>query len=138
MSGGMTFDELHRYHVSGPFQRWAGIELISASAGRAELRMPWQDAAAHADNGLHAGLIGGLLETACAYASATFNGLGLVTHLDVDFLNAAQAEVFVTRGQVVRNGRRQVFTSAELSAVREGREDRIVAIAHALLVPKHA
>lgn len=134
----MTFDELRTYHDSVPFHRWAGMELVSAAAGVAVVRMAWRDEVAQAHEGLHAGLISAMLETACGSASDILNGLGLVTHMDVDFLNAAKGSVFTATGRVVRNGRRQVFVSAELTGQTDGSEPLLIATAHALIIPMTA
>lgn len=131
----MTFEELRNYHDSAPFHRWAGIELVSAAAGVAIVRMTWKDECAQAHEGLHAGLISALLETACGSASDILNGLGLVTHLDIDFLNAAKGSVFTATGRVVRNGRRQIFVEAELISEGPDRESTQIASARALLIP---
>ena len=49
-------------------------------------------------------------------------------------LAPAVGEEFVAIGQVVKAGRKQIFTSGELFGIREGRQ-KLVATATTLLVP---
>lgn len=97
--------------------------------------MRWRDEFGQLHRGLHAGLICGLLEAACGYASFTLGGPVVVTHMDVSFLNPAYGEVFSAEGRIVRDGRRQIFAEAELIANSDGPEPHVIATARALLIP---
>jgi acyl-coenzyme A thioesterase PaaI-like protein len=61
----------------------------------------------------------------------------MASHFSVDCLAPAAGEAFLARGRVVKAGRRQVFTHAELFALR-GSEEKLVATGAAILVPVSA
>ena len=71
-------------------------------------------------------MIGGMIDTACGFAAFTLVGHVMASHFSVDCLAPAAGEAFVARGRVVKAGRRQVFTHAELLRLR-GSEERLVA-----------
>jgi uncharacterized protein (TIGR00369 family) len=127
---------LQAVNQTASFNRWAGFEVVQASAGEAEIRMAWreEDMGQYAGY-LHAGLIGAMLDTACGYAAATVSGRVLASHFSVNCLAPAVGRSFVARGRVVKAGRKQVFASAELYAVQENSELLLVATGNAILVP---
>lgn len=127
-------ETLQRVNASGAFNRWAGIEVVHAEAGSVELRLPWREDLGQYAGYLHAALIGGLIDTACGFAAATVAGQVLASHFAVNCLAPAVGEAFVVTAKVVKRGRRQVFTTAELFAeTPDGR--RLVATGDAILVP---
>lgn len=121
---------------SAKFNRWAGFEVLSANAGEVELLMPWREEAGQYSGFLHAGLIGALIDTACGFAASTVAGRVMASHFSVNCLVPAVGQRFVARGRVVRAGRKQVFTSAELFAEEAaGGARKLVATGDAILVP---
>ena len=127
---------LQAVNQTASFNRWAGFEVVQAAAGEAEIRMAWreEDMGQYAGY-LHAGLIGAMLDTACGYAAATVSGRVLASHFSVNCLAPAVGRSFVARGRVVKAGRKQVFTSAELYAEQQGAAPLLVATGNAILVP---
>ena len=136
MSQGETMLEtLRAASETAGFNRWAGFEVVYADAGEAELRMPWRAEDMGQYSGfLHAGLIAALLDTACGFAASTVAGVVLASHFSVDCLSPAIGEVFVVRGKVIKAGRKQVWTSAELFGETDGVR-KLVAVGNAILVP---
>lgn len=128
---------LQALNQTAAFNRWAGLEVTHAGKGEVELRMVWRtDDMGQYAGFLHAGLIGGLLDTACGFAAFTVSGRVLASHFSVNCLAPAVGHSFVARGHVVKAGRRQVFATAELYAQGEsGGEPTLVATGSALLVP---
>ena len=61
-------------------------------------------------------------------------GSVLSSHLSMNCLAPAVGDEFVAMGRVVKAGRRQVFTSGELHARRDGSSE-LVATANTMLVP---
>jgi uncharacterized protein (TIGR00369 family) len=120
--------------ATAAFNAWAGFEVVQAAGGRAELRLPWRADLGQYAGFLHAALIGGLIDTACGFAAFTISGHVLASHISVNCLAPARGESFVARARVVKAGRRQVFASAELFALRDGAE-HLVATGDAILVP---
>jgi uncharacterized protein (TIGR00369 family) len=84
---------------------------------------------------LHAGMVAALLDTACGFAAATISGWSVLSsQFSMNCLAPAVGEEFVAVGQVVKTGRKQIFTSGELFGVRGG-QHKLVATATTLLVP---
>jgi uncharacterized protein (TIGR00369 family) len=129
-------ETIQAINKTAAFNRWAGFEVIRATAGEAELRMEWREEDMGQYAGfLHAGLIGAMLDTACGFAAATVAGRVLASHFSVNCLSPALARAFVARGKVVKAGRKQVFASAELYGQGEDGSLKLVATGSAILVP---
>ena len=125
--------QLQAINQSAEFNRWCGLEVISASAGQVELGMHWRAEFGQYSGFLHAGLIGALIDTACGFAAVTVAGRGvLAAHYAVNCLRPAQGERFVARARVVRAGKTQVFTACDLFAVTPQGE-KLVATGETLL-----
>jgi uncharacterized protein (TIGR00369 family) len=125
---------LRRINETAAFNQWAGFQVTQAEPGRVELRLPWRVELGQYAGFLHAGIVTALIHTVCGFAPATVNGGVLASHCAVSFLAPARGEAFVARGRVVKAGRRQVFTSAELSAEADG-SVILVASGQTILVP---
>jgi uncharacterized protein (TIGR00369 family) len=128
---------LQAVNATAAFNRWCGIEVLSAAPGQAEIAMPWRAEAGQYAGFLHAGLVGALIDTACGYAAATLVGRVLAVHFSVNCLRPAVGERFIARARVVKPGRTQVFTSCELFACQGG-EETLVATGETLLAPMPA
>ena len=125
---------LRGINATAAFNRWSGIEVLSASPGRAEIGIAWREDLGQYAGFLHAGMVGALIDTACGFAAVTLVGRVLASHYSVNCLRPAVGERFVTRARVVKPGRTQVFTACELFAVADG-EEKLVATGETLLTP---
>lgn len=125
---------LRGINATAAFNRWCGIEVLSASEGHAEIGIAWRDELGQYAGFLHAGIVGTLIDTACGFAAATMVGRVLASHYAVNCLRPAVGERFVARARVVKPGRTQVFTACELFAVSAG-EEKLVATGETLLTP---
>jgi uncharacterized protein (TIGR00369 family) len=125
---------LKRLSASARFNAFAGFEIASAETGRVELRMPWRDELGQYAGFLHAGVVSALLDTVCGFAAFTQAGPVLASHLAVSFLAPARGSLFSARGEIVKAGKRQIYTRAELRAEAEGGW-RLVATGETLFVP---
>lgn len=121
-------------NATAAFNRWCGIEVLSAGEGKAVIAMPWRAEAGQYAGYLHAGLVGALIDTACGFAAATVVGRVLASHYAVNCLRPAIGERFIARARVVKPGKTQVFTTCELFAVVDG-EEKLVATGETLLTP---
>ncbi|HEV8688837.1 MAG TPA: PaaI family thioesterase [Ideonella sp.] len=115
------------------FNRWCGIEVLSATPGQVEIAMPWRPEAGQYAGFLHAGLVGALIDTACGFAAATLVGRVLASHFAVNCLRPAVGKRFAARARVVKPGKSQVFTACELFAQADG-EEKLVATGETLLL----
>ncbi|HXD42489.1 MAG TPA: PaaI family thioesterase [Ramlibacter sp.] len=125
---------LRTINASAAFNRWCGIEVLSAGEGKAEIAMPWRAEAGQYAGFLHAGLIGALIDTACGFAAVSVAGRVLASHYAVNCLRPAIGERFTARARVVKPGKTQVFTYCELFALVDG-EEKLVATGETLLTP---
>lgn len=116
------------------FNNWLGLEVTHAAPGEVELRLCWREEFGQYNGFLHAALVGGLIDTACGFAAATQAGAVLASQFSVRCLRPARARVFLVRGRVVKPGRQQIFTAAELID-SEGDSNKPFAVGEALLVP---
>jgi uncharacterized protein (TIGR00369 family) len=121
-------------NASGAFNRWCGIEVLSAGEGRAEIALAWREDLGQYSGFLHAGLVGALIDTACGFAAVTLVGRVMASHYAVNCMRPAVGERFIARARVVKPGRTQVFTACELFAVADGSE-KLVATGETLLTP---
>lgn len=125
--------QLRAVNQAAAFNRWCGIEVVSAEPGKVEIAMPWRAEAGQYSGFLHAGMVGALIDTACGFAAATVVGSGvLASHFSVNCLRPAVGERFIARAHVVKPGKSQVFTACELYAQDKGSE-KLVATGETLL-----
>ena len=129
-------ERLRELTHTASFNRWAGFEVARVDDGECELRLVWRpDDMGQYAGFLHAGMISALLDTACGFAATTTSGFSvLASQFSMNCLAPAVGEEFVAIGRVVKAGRKQVFTSGELIAVRGGHR-KLVATATTVLVP---
>lgn len=125
---------LRAINATAQFNRWSGIEVVSADQGVVELAIAWRSEFGQYAGYLHAGLIGALIDTACGFAAATLSGNVLTSSYSVNCLRPAVGERFLARAKVVKPGRTQIFTTCELYAASAGGE-KLVATGQALLCP---
>lgn len=112
------------------------LEVATAAEGEAELRLAWRSEDMGQYSGfLHAGLIAGLLDTACGFAAVSVVGPVLASHLSVNCLAPPVGRHFSVRG-ARREGRAQtsIRYSRTLRAAEDG-EEQLVASGSAILVP---
>lgn len=125
---------LRSLNETAAFNRWLGIEVLSAGEGRAQIALDWRPDLGQYAGYLHAAVLGGLIDTACGFAAVTVVGRVLASHYAVNCLRPAVGERFIARARVVKPGRTQVFTACELFAV-DGGEEKLVATGETLLTP---
>jgi len=116
------------------FHRWLGLEVCQAKPGEVELQLRWREEFGQYLGFLHAGIVAALIDTACGFAAGTLAGRLLTSHFAVRCLRPAVAEIFVVRGWVVKPGRKQIFTAAELSGLDKD-PAKPFAVGDAMLVP---
>ena len=97
--------------------------------------MGWKEDAAQYAGFLHAGMIGALIDTACGFAAFTQAGRVLASHFSVNCLAPAVGVAFHCTGEVVKIGKRQIFTRAELFAETEDGNRKLVATGETILMP---
>jgi uncharacterized protein (TIGR00369 family) len=124
--------QIRALNETAAFNRWCGIEVVSAGPGKVEIAMPWRDEAGQYAGFLHAGLVGALIDTACGFAACTLAGRVLASHYSVNCLRPAVGERFIARARVVKPGKSQFFTACDLYA-QSGDGEKLVATGETLL-----
>lgn len=114
--------QIEAINQTAAFNRWCGIEVVSAEPGKVEIAMPWRPEANQYAGFLHAGVVGALIDTACGFAAATLVGRVLASHYSVNCLRPAVGERFIARARVVKPGKSLVFTACDLYALSGGIE----------------
>jgi uncharacterized protein (TIGR00369 family) len=126
---------LQAINQSAAFNAWAGITISKADSSEVELQLPWRQELGQYSGFLHAGVVGAMLDTACGFAAAANTGKRvLASHYSVSMVAPAIGEMFIARGKVVKAGKRQIFTTAELYSVNDG-QTKLVAIGETILMP---
>ena len=116
------------------FNQWLALEVTSATPGEVELQLQWKKELGQYNGFLHAGIQGALIDTACGFAAGTLSGNVLASQFTVRCLRPAEGQSFRAVARVIKPGRQQVFSKAELYATNDGVE-KIVATGDTLLVP---
>ena len=125
--------QLRAINATAEFNRWCGIEVVSAGQGTSVISMPWRKEAGQYSGFLHAGLVGALIDTACGFAAAAVVGRVLASHYSVNCLRPAVGELFIAKARVVKPGKNQIFTACELFAQASGSE-KLVATGETILL----
>jgi acyl-coenzyme A thioesterase PaaI-like protein len=58
-------ERLRSISQTAAFNRWLGLEVAAADKGRVELRLTWGDEFGQYSSFLHAGIVAGIVDTAC-------------------------------------------------------------------------
>ena len=127
-----TLRQIRAINDTAAFNRWCGMEVLSAEAGKVEMAVTWREEFGQYAGFMHAGMVGALIDTACGFAAATMVGRVLASHFSVNCLRPAVGERFIARARVVKPGKTQVFTACDLYAVA-GDEEKLVATGETLL-----
>jgi uncharacterized protein (TIGR00369 family) len=125
---------LQHINRTASFNEWAGLEVTRAENGEVEIRLPWKKELGQYAGFLHAGVIGALIDTVCGFAAAAATGQRvLASHYSVNCLSPAIGSAFLARGKVIKAGKRQIFTTAEVFAEKDGIQ-KLVASGETILI----
>lgn len=128
-----TTAQVKAINALAKFNTWAGLEVLSASPGAAEIAIDWTDDFGQYAGFLHAGMVGALIDTACGFAAVTQVGPVLTSHFSVNCLRPAVGTRFIAKAEVIKPGKTQCFARAELFALKDGTK-KLVATGDAVLV----
>lgn len=127
-------EQLRGISRQAEFNQWLGLEVVSAAPGEVQIHINWKKEMGQYSGFLHAGIQGALIDTACGFAAATMSGRVLASQFTVRCLRPAVGDHFRAVARVMKPGRQQIFTTAELYATQDG-EEKLVATGDTLLVP---
>jgi len=124
-----------RIFEKAQFVRSLGIELIAFGDGWCETRVAVTPTLEQQHGFVHAGVLMTLADHTCGAAAATTVAEGqdvITVENKVSFLRPAVGAVAFCRGEVLRAGKRLIFTEGEVTIERDG-ERLIVAKASSTL-----
>lgn len=126
--------EIAAISAQARLNQWLGLEVVRAEPGEVDIAIQWRDELGQYSGFLHAGIIGGLIDTACGFAAVTLVGRVLASHYSVNCLAPAVGVGFQARGIVIKPGRRQVFTRGDLWALDSSGVKKLVATGETLMM----
>ncbi|WP_144184892.1 PaaI family thioesterase [Elioraea rosea] len=107
------------------FTAMLGARMTALAPGRCEITLERRDDLLQQHGFVHGGAVATLADTACGYAAFTLFAAEasiLTVEMKVNFMSPADGEVIVARAEVKRSGGTLTVVSADLFAVREGKE----------------
>jgi len=114
------------------FYRWAGIELVDASPGHAEVAFEAKPEHVNLQGLIHGGMLATLADTAMGLAVRTVLEAGrrhVTVQLSMEFLRPGKEGRIVARGRTVKIGTQLGFAEADVVDDR----GRVLARAHSTL-----
>jgi uncharacterized protein (TIGR00369 family) len=123
----------HLVAVSG-FAKMVGAEVIACEDGFAELSIDNHENHTQHHGFLHGGLVGFLADSAMSWAAASVAGDVLTSEYKLHLLSPGKGEKFIGRGHVIKAGRRQIVTRADVFALYDGKE-KLIATGTGTILP---
>lgn len=114
-------------------------EIIAASAGSVEIRLPSSPALSQQNGYVHAGAITSILDSACGYAALTVapaHSEVLSVEFKVNLLSPAVGEAFVAKASVKRSGKTIAVCTADAFALGPGKEKLIATMLATMMYTK--
>lgn len=115
-----------------PFTNWVGTRLTGFEAGRVSIEIDVRRDLAQHHGFVHGAIVGYMADTVCSWAAASVVGDVVTSEYKLNLLAPAVGEKLTATGHVIKAGKRQVVTRADVFAMKDGQE-RIVATALATI-----
>lgn len=120
-----TLEIMKKVVAASPFNKLTRSNVTACADGFAEIQMPFDRSFSQHHGFLHGGLVGFLADTAMSWAAASVAGDVLTAEFRVHLLAPGKGDLFVGRGYVIKAGRRQIVTRADVVAITDGKEKQI-------------
>jgi len=107
-----------------------GARLSLVEPGVVEITLPFRTDLVQQNGYLHAGIVTTIADSACGYAAYTLMPAGsnvLSVEFKLNLLRPAQGETFVARAEVIKAGKTLTVVRADVFAMNESEERRLVA-----------
>lgn len=118
-------EQLEQALDKSPFAQLIGFSLTHYSAGSIEMEVvPRKELTQH-HGFVHGAVIGFMIDSACAWAAASMVGDVVTSEYKVNMLAPALGEKLICRSDVIKAGKRQVVTRADVFAVRDGKQKMV-------------
>lgn len=129
-----TLEIMKQVVAASPFNGLTKSDVTACKDGFAEITMPFDSQFQQHHGFLHGGLVGFLADTAMSWAAASVAGDVLTAEYRVHLLAPGTGERFVGRGHVIKAGRRQIVTRADVLAIVD-RQEKLIATATGTVMP---
>lgn len=118
-----------------PFSALLNVQLTRLEKGYAQLEVPYAKELTQQHGFIHGGVIGYLADNVCGIAAATEVGEVVTQEYKINFLAPAIGRHFISKGRVIRAGKRQVICRSDVYAITEEGQEKHVATALATILP---
>lgn len=129
-----TLEIMKEVVKQSPYCQFVGADVTACADGFAEVSLPYSPQLGQHHGFLHGSLVGFLADTAMSWAAASVAGDVLTSEFRVHLLAPGKGEQFFGRGHVIKAGRRQIVTRADVIAVIDGKE-KMIATATGTIMP---
>lgn len=121
-----NFEAYTRHKISqNKFISWLGYEITDIQPGRIQGTLVFKDMHRQQNGWLHGGVTSAVLDMAQGFASYSLVADGqqvFTVEAKISYYNPGIAEVFYSRGWVVKPGKRFHFCEGEIYYLRDGNE----------------
>jgi uncharacterized protein (TIGR00369 family) len=120
---------LREHAVSGGFNTFMGVQLERIDDGAIDIAISVRKELTQHHGYVHGAVVGGLADTACAWAASTTSGDVVTAGYTIQFLAPAKGERLVAEARVIKSGKRLVAVEARIYTETTGEARRLVATA---------
>lgn len=131
--GALTRERIDEVIAASGFTSWVGTQLLDLEPGRVEIAVDLRRELTQHHGFGHGAVVGYMADTVCAWAAASVAGDVVTSEYKINLLAPAVGQRLTAIGTVVKAGKSQVVTRADVFAEKDG-ERRIVATALATIV----
>jgi uncharacterized protein (TIGR00369 family) len=131
--GALTRERIDEVIAASGFTSWVGTQLLELEPGRVEIAVDLRRELTQHHGFGHGAVVGYMADTVCAWAAASVAGDVVTSEYKINLLAPAVGQRLTAIGTVVKAGKSQVVTRADVFAEKDG-ERRIVATALATIV----
>lgn len=129
-----TLEIMKQVVAASPFNGLTKSDVTACKDGFAEITMPFDNQFRQHHGFLHGGLVGFLADTAMSWAAASVAGDVLTAEFRVHLLAPGTGDRFVGRGHVIKAGRRQIVTRADVFSIQD-KQEKLIATATGTIMP---
>ncbi len=108
-----------------------GAEVVHVAAGEVDIALPFSERLTQQDGYLHAGVVAGVVDSACGYAALTTmdsDAEVLTVEFKINLLAPAAGERLVARGRVLRRGRTLTVCRGDALTFDDGQERHVATL----------
>lgn len=114
------------------FTSWVGTRVLDLEPGRVKVEIDVRPEMKQHHGFVHGAILGYMADTVCAWAAASVVGDVVTSEYKLNLLAPALGDKLTAVGTVIKAGKRQAVTRADVFAIKDG-EEKIVATALATI-----